>query len=53
MVGKVELDSTFPIIDPDRGPQIAADAGDRCFHTSAMWRRPTGNRDADHMETRL
>ena len=45
---------------PDRVPQIASDAGDKCFHMSATWRRPIGYRVpdqsqtvADHMETRL
>ena len=59
MVGKVELDSTFPIIKTVccRSPQTP---GGTCFHMSATWRRPIGDRVADrsqtvadHMETRL
>ena len=45
---------------PDRVPQIASDAGGKCFHMSATWCRPIGDRVpdrsqtvADHMETRL
>ena len=35
---------------PDRVPQNAADAGDRCFHMSATWRRPIGDRVADRSQ---
>ena len=44
MVGKVELDSTFPIIQTEcrRRP-----GGDRCLHMSATCRRPIGDRVAD------
>ena len=45
---------------PDRVPQIASDAGNKCFHMSATWRISIGDRVpdrsqtvADHMETRL
>ena len=45
---------------PDRVPQIASDAGVKCFHMSATWHRPIGDcvsdrsqTVADHMETRL
>ena len=61
MVGKVELDSTFPIIQTvcRRSPKTPR-AEDSCLHMPAMWRRPTGDRVADrsqtvadHMETRI
>ena len=29
---------------PDRVPQMAEDAGNRCFHMSATWRRPIADR---------
>ena len=56
-----ESRTTFNFPDhPDRVPQIAADAGDRCFHMSVTWRRPIGDcvadrsqTVADHMETKL
>ena len=58
MVRKVELDSNFPIIQTV--PQIASDAGGKCFHMSATWHRPIGDRVpdrsqtvTDHMETRF
>ena len=45
---------------PDRAPQIASDAGVKCFHMSATWHRPIGDcvpdrsqTVADHMESRL
>ena len=45
---------------PDRVPQIASDAGVKCFHMSATWHRPIGDCVSDrsqtvpdHMETRL
>ena len=35
---------------PDRLPQLAADAGDRCFHMSATWRRSVSQTDRRRLQ---
>ena len=62
-VGQAQWKAPLRFNFPDHAdcvPQIAVDAWDRCFHESATWRKPIGDRVADrsqtvagHMETRF